>query len=51
MTLRQFLFIATLLTAASIAGSGVRPHQTFPPADPVDPVTDEVVDLDRKSVV
>lgn len=45
MTLRQFIFIAALLTAASIAGSGVRPLAPVGPADPVDPVTDEVVDL------
>lgn len=45
MTLRQFLFIAALLTAASVAGSGVRPHPPVAPAEPVEPVTDEVVDL------
>lgn len=45
MTLRQFLFIAALLTAASVAGSGVRPHPPVVPAEPIDPVADEVVDL------
>ncbi|MEU8025848.1 MULTISPECIES: hypothetical protein [Micromonospora] len=59
MKLRQFVFIATLLAAASIAGSGVRPHgpvdaggDARPPGPPpdagrsaVDEAADEVVDL------
>ncbi|WP_285791140.1 hypothetical protein [Micromonospora sp. NBRC 101691] len=45
MTLRQFLFIAALLTAASIAGSGSRPHAPVGPAEPIGPVVDEVIDL------
>lgn len=35
MKLRQFGFIATLLAAASIAGSGVHPHGPDVPARPV----------------
>ncbi|MBQ0894633.1 hypothetical protein KBX37_16265 [Micromonospora sp. U56] len=35
MKLRQFVFIATLLTAASISGSGVRPQGADVPARPV----------------
>jgi hypothetical protein len=56
MKLRQFVFIATLLTAASIAGSGVRPQGSVEtgggsrPPDPLDAArpsgTVEVVDLD-----
>lgn len=37
MTLRQFLFIAALLMAASIAGSSPRPHAPVDPAGPVPP--------------
>jgi hypothetical protein len=46
MKLRQFLFIATLLTAASIAGSGARPHAPVDPTGPTGPTVDEVIDLD-----
>ncbi|EEP72172.1 hypothetical protein MCAG_02499 [Micromonospora sp. ATCC 39149] len=54
MKLRQFVFIATLLAAASIAGSGVRPQgpvdaggDARPPGPPPDAgqSADEVVDL------
>ncbi|SBT49253.1 hypothetical protein [Micromonospora auratinigra] len=44
MKLRQFGFIATLLVAASIAGSGVRPQGPEVPARPVGAA--EVVGLD-----
>ena len=44
MKLRQFVFIAALLAAASIAGSGVRPHGADVPARPVGDA--EVVGLD-----
>ncbi|WP_442933375.1 hypothetical protein [Micromonospora psammae] len=44
MKLRQFGFIATLLTAASIAGSGVSPQGPMVPARPVGDA--QVVDLD-----
>jgi hypothetical protein len=43
MKLRQFVFIATLLTAASIAGSGVHPHESVLPGQPAGKA--EVVDL------
>ncbi|TWJ26620.1 hypothetical protein JD81_00080 [Micromonospora sagamiensis] len=45
MTFRQFLFIAALLAAASVAGSGVHPQAPVAPTEPVEPVTDEVIDL------
>ncbi|SCG59153.1 hypothetical protein GA0070614_3012 [Micromonospora coxensis] len=35
MKLRQFVFIATLLTAASVSGSGVRPQGPEMPARPI----------------
>ena len=44
MRLRQFGFIAVLMTAASIAGSGVRPQGPDVPARPVGAA--EVVSLD-----
>ncbi|MET8909423.1 hypothetical protein [Micromonospora sp. NPDC004551] len=44
MKLRQFGFIATLMAAASIAGSGVRPQGADIPARPVGAA--EVVSLD-----
>ena len=47
MKLRQFAFIAALLTAASIAGSGVAPQGPLVPARPVGDT--EVVDLDGLS--
>ncbi|WP_425413402.1 hypothetical protein [Micromonospora pallida] len=33
------------MTAASVAGSGVRPHSPIVPADPIGPTVDEVIDL------
>ncbi|GLZ62131.1 hypothetical protein Misp05_57070 [Micromonospora sp. NBRC 107095] len=43
MKLRQFAFIATLMTAASIAGSGVPPAGPIPDGRPVGSV--EIIDL------
>lgn len=43
MKLRQFVFIATLMAAASIAGSGARPQGSVVPARPAGNA--EVVDL------
>ncbi|SCE83678.1 hypothetical protein GA0070612_1467 [Micromonospora chokoriensis] len=43
MKLRQFAFIATLMTAASIAGSGVPPTGSIPDGRPAGSV--EIIDL------
>src|SRR4051812_13616750 len=43
MKLRQFAFIATLMTAASIAGSGVPPTGPIPDGRPTGSV--EIIDL------
>lgn len=47
MKLRQFAFIATLMTAASIAGSGVPPNGPIPDGRPAGNV--EIIDLNGLS--